>query len=80
MKRQPLFRKHVAFFVFLVSKATIWSGLRQLYFSYQENQRAPLNTQREKAGRAVSSWARKRHRAFWSAAPHSPSDWYVGLL
>ena len=48
-RRGNLFRKYVVIFVALVTGALLASGLLEIYFSYQENQTALLELQREKA-------------------------------
>jgi signal transduction histidine kinase len=52
--RGKLFRKYVVLFVTLVSGALLASGLMEIYFSYQENKRALVRIQREKALAAAS--------------------------
>ena len=54
-RRTPgrLFRKYVVVFVALVSGALLTSGLVQFAFSYQENQTALIDLQREKAAGAA---------------------------
>jgi signal transduction histidine kinase len=47
--RSHLFQKYVVIFVALVSGALLSSGLLELYFSFQENQTALVELQREKA-------------------------------
>jgi signal transduction histidine kinase len=48
-RRGRLFRKYVVVFVVLVSGALVTSGALEIYFSYQENQAALVQLQREKA-------------------------------
>jgi signal transduction histidine kinase len=52
--RGSLFRKYAVYFVAVVSAALIASALVQLYFTYQENNDALLNLQREKAAAAAT--------------------------
>src|SRR5215831_4542657 len=51
--RRRLFWKYVVFFVALVTGALLASGLSEIYFSYQENQAALVQLQREKAQAAA---------------------------
>ena len=73
-QRGQLFRKYVVIFVLLVGGALLSSGLIELYFSYQENQAAVVNLQREKARTAVvtiEQFVREVQHAIESTIPQS---------
>jgi len=53
--RSRLFRKYATAFVILVSGALLVSGFIEIYYSYQENQRALARVQQEKATAAAGA-------------------------
>ena len=79
MKRRGLFFKYVTLFIALVTGVLVINGVLDLYFVYQDNKRAAIDVQREKAESAaqrVESFVREIERQIgwvahtqWAALP-----------